>query len=124
MKTHLRGSGDFHRVYRMGKRYECFLITAFVLPNKLPYHRLGITASRKALGNAVCRNRAKRLLRESFRLTAVQRATLKTHYDWVLNGRRSLLTSKVDKPLEEFKKIILSVAKAEVVGSVNESKLA
>lgn len=108
----------------MGKRYECFLITAFVLPNKLPYHRLGITASRKALGNAVCRNRAKRLLRESFRLTAVQRATLKTHYDWVLNGRRSLLTSKVDKPLEEFKKIILSVAKAEVVGSVNESKLA
>lgn len=124
MKTHLRGSGDFQRVYRMGKRYECFLITAFVLPNKLPYHRLGITASRKALGNAVCRNRAKRLLRESFRSTVVQRATLKTHYDWVLNGRRSLLTSKVDKPLEEFRKIILSVAKAEVVGSVNESKLA
>ncbi len=124
MKTHLRGSGDFQRVYRLGKRYECFLITAFVLPNKLPYHRLGITASRKALGNAVCRNRAKRLLRESFRSTVVQRATLRTHYDWVLNGRRSLLTSKVDKPLEEFRKIILSVAKAEVVGSVNESKLA
>ena len=124
MKTHIGGSRDFQRVYRMGKRYECFLITAFVLPNKLPYHRLGITASRKALGNAVCRNRAKRLLRESFRLTKIQRETLHTHYDWVLNGRRSLLTSKVDKPREEMRKIILSVSKAEVVGSVNESKLA
>ena len=124
MKTHLRGSSDFQRVYRTGKRYESFLITAFVLPNKLPYHRLGITASRKALGNAVCRNRAKRILRESFRLTVNQRDSLQLHYDWVLNGRRSLLSSKVNSPLEEFKKIIGSVAKAEAISSVNESQLA
>ncbi len=124
MKTNLRTSGDFQCVYRMGKRYESLLITAFVLPNKLPYHRLGITASRKALGNAVCRNRAKRLLRESFRLSESSLDALQTHYDWVLNGRRSLLTSKVNKSLEELNKIIGSVAKAEVIGSVKKSQLA
>ena len=53
MTEYLRGSHDFQKVYRNGKRYDGALITAFVLPNKQSQNRFGITASRKAVGNAV-----------------------------------------------------------------------
>ena len=33
MKTHLRWSNEFQRVYRAGKRHETYLMTVFVLPN-------------------------------------------------------------------------------------------
>lgn len=123
-KTNLRDSRDFQVVYRSGKRYESHVVTAFVLPNKLGYHRLGITASRKAVGNAVQRNRAKRLLRETFRLTETSLQSLQRKYDWVLNGKRTLLISEVGKPLEEFRRIVGFVAREERINSVNDSQLA
>lgn len=123
MSTNLRGSNDFQRVYKTGKRYEGHLLTVFVLPNSLPQHRLGITASRKALGKAVDRNRAKRLLREAFRLTRPHLDRLTRKYDWVLNARRSLLSLEGRRPSEEFEKMIAKVASDEAEGSVVEAQL-
>jgi ribonuclease P protein component len=123
MSTNLRGSNDFQRVYKTGKRYEGHLLTVFVLPNSLPQHRLGITASRKALGKAVDRNRAKRLLREAFRLTRPHLDRLTRKYDWVLNARRSLLSLEGRRPSEEFEKMIAKVASDEAAGSVVEAQL-
>ena len=123
MQACLRCSNDFQKVYRTGKRYEGYLLTAFVLPNSLTHHRLGITASRKALGKAVDRNRAKRLLRETFRLTKTRLDGLQKRYDWVLNARKTILSLESRKPFEEFEQMIAQVASEERTDSMVEAQL-
>ena len=109
----MRDTGEFQHVYRNGKRYEGVFITAFVIENQEANHRLGVTASKKALGKAVQRNRAKRLLRETFRLNETSLRELATKYDWVLNAKAAVLTQKVNAPCEELKGIIEKVERSE-----------
>jgi ribonuclease P protein component len=88
-------------------------MTAFVLPNPRGQHRLGITASRKLSRSAVGRNRVKRLLRESFRLSGASLGELGRNYDWVLNAKRPLLKVKMAAALDDLQRIAGRVAKDE-----------
>lgn len=109
----LRAPAQFRANYEAGRRFDGSLMTAFVKANDVGGHRLGITASRKMARSAVERNRAKRLLRESFRLSGAQLEGLTRGYDWVLNARRSLLKVKVASALKEFQSIVARVGASE-----------
>ena len=81
---------EFQRGYKKGKKYWNSSFVVYVSRNSLNVVRLGITTSKK-LGNSVKRNRVKRLIRESFRLS---RNRICPKYDLIVVGRTAALNMK------------------------------
>ena len=89
---------QFLAVYAYGLKVgtPCFAI--FAKPNGLDHCRIGLTLTRKT-GGAVVRNRAKRVLRDIFRLN---RHLLDVPMDLVINGRRNMLQQPTHRVEREF----------------------
>ena len=86
----LRRAGDVRRVYNEGKSWVHPLLVLVARPNGFGFSRVGVTASRR-VGNAVERNRAKRLLREAARYLYPQ---LAAGWDVMLVARTRILETK------------------------------
>ena len=102
-------NGDFSRLYKKGKQAVNSGLVIYVLPTKKNKIRLGITASKK-IGNAVKRNRAKRVIRAAFN-EAVK--DVKGSYDIVLVARAKTTFLKSTEMFrimqKEFNRLGLSV---------------
>jgi len=68
---------EFKRLYYRGGSFVSREMVLYLIPNGLHINRLGITVSKK-IGSAVIRNRVRRRIKESYRLTEQQ---LKCGYD-------------------------------------------
>ena len=79
----LRSAADFERVYRSGKRAGDGLFAVNALANESGFARLGMSVSTRTVGNAVRRNRVRRIIRELFRLRQATLAPL----DFVVTSR-------------------------------------
>ena len=103
-KNVLRKKSDFSSIYNKGKSVGDRYVVLFYRPNHLPYNRTGFLASKK-VGNSVKRNRARRLMKESYRSFAEK---LPTGYDFVIIARNTISGKKcadVEKSLRSaFKK--------------------
>lgn len=85
----LKKNYEFRRLYQKGASAVGSGMVLYCRKNRLGRNRLGITVSVK-LGHAVVRNRARRRLREVYRLN---RDALKEGYDLILVARRRTLTA-------------------------------
>ena len=75
--------GNFSGGYRKGRKYWNREFVVYVYENMSNNTRLGITATKK-IGKSVQRNRAKRLVREVFRLS---KDRIYSGYDIIVVGR-------------------------------------
>ena len=94
----LRRGADFRRVLRGGVRIDSALFTLWAAPREAQKSRMGLAASRR-LGGAVRRNRAKRLLRESFR-----RGACPDGFDLVLVPKPAILSRRQSEVDDEWRR--------------------
>ena len=86
----LRKNKDFSLIYKKGKSVGDRFVVLFYRPNGLTYNRTGFLASKK-VGNSVKRNRAKRLMKESYRKIE---GNLPVGYDFIIIARNTIIGKK------------------------------
>ena len=81
----------FQRLYRSGKSAVTPWVAIYFMRNRLGQNRLGITASKK-IGGAVQRNRARRIIKEAYRLIEPD---LNKGFDIVIVARKKAVYGKM-----------------------------
>ena len=79
----IKSNSDFRRLYNRGKAVTDPALVIYYTKNRAGICRIGITTSKK-IGNAVERNRSRRVIKEAFRKVCPQ---LDPCYDIVLVAR-------------------------------------
>lgn len=101
-KYRLKKNADFSRVFQKGKSVANRQFVLYILPKEGQAHfHIGLSVS-KRIGNAVTRNRIKRIMRELFMQLEED---LHAHYDYVLIARKP--TAEMD--FHTMKKSLLHV---------------
>ena len=96
----LNRNNEFRRLYSRGRSYTNPALVTYVLKNRAGICRIGITCSKK-IGNAVERNRSRRIIMAAFSSIADE---VNQNYDIVFVSRvrtRSLKSTQIAKIMYE-----------------------
>jgi ribonuclease P protein component len=99
--------GDFDSVYRAGKRRSSSHFTVFFRANDLPVTRFGFSI-KKALGNAVVRNRMRRRMREVVR---EHRQEIAAGWDLVIHPKSSVARAEFSTLTADLLRLLQGAAK-------------
>jgi len=102
----LRSGAEYRRVFRRGARVDCASFLLLAVENGQRYHRLGLATGRK-VGGAVLRNRARRLLRESFRKN---KRDVAAGLDVVLVAKREIIGRSQGEVESEYRECLRRLA--------------
>jgi len=105
---------DFLRLYKRGKSTACKACIFYYMPNKLPFNRIGITTSKK-VGNAVARNRARRIIKAAYQQNEV---LFPIGFDFVIVARDFATEVKSDFVSEFFCTKVLSELKKSMKNAI------
>lgn len=101
----IKKNRDYRRIYRQGKSVADRNLVLFLMANNLETCRFGFTASKK-IGNAVKRNRVRRLFKEACRLNLEK---FKNGFDYVLMARYAVVGVKYQQVEESLLKLLKGV---------------
>lgn len=101
----------YQNCFRRGKYVSCRFLTVYILPNKLPVNRFGISVSKKN-GGAVQRNRIKRIFRAAYRLCE---AEFPIGYDIIFAARNDAC--------ERTSKEVIGFLKARAIPAANSDNV-
>ena len=108
----LKKNSDFVKVYRKGKSRANHQVVLYIMKNGTEVNRLGISVSKK-VGNSVIRHRAKRLIKEAYRLNERK---FEKGYDLVFIARSGVR----DRTFAEIEKSLLHISALQGVLSTGE----
>lgn len=94
----IKENRTFRRIYSRGRSAVTPFLVLYCRPNGRGHNRLGVTVSTK-LGGAVVRNRARRRLREVYRLAQPE---MKQGYDVILVARSRAVNGPYQKLTAAF----------------------
>ena len=110
MKSYLsiKNNREFQFLFKKGNSYVTQGFVCYFKRAEHPKNRLGIVASKK-VGNAVLRNRAKRVIREAFRIAVKERIIGNFTYDFVFVARAKTPYLKSTQVYELMEKLFLEL---------------
>ena len=98
-KNIFRGKFEFSRVYNNGCSYSNHFLVIYILKSNELTGKVGFAAGKK-LGNAIIRNRVKRLLRETYRFCQNE---IRNDIAIIVVGRKPVVNAKLNDVMKAFK---------------------
>ena len=103
----IKSNRDFTYLFKKGESVVNYGFVCYIKPRRAGKNRLGIVTGKK-VGNAVKRNRARRIIREAFRLfDPVIKEKTSRRYDFVFVARAKTPSLKMQQIFSLMRKNIL-----------------